>query len=159
MLQGIFSESMSALVDLKLISIRHLGILTSVVLILYVALLKTLYIARLSAPRKDQNLPELQLSASQITRSFFESRFDFINDGFKATSSSIYQLTLFGRKAIVLSGEEGRQVFTKEKGLNVYDSFSILLGSVCYIVPKIFTMSNFLEEQCPVQPSSGYCYY
>ena len=134
MLQSVFSESISAVGNERLISIRDLGILASVALVLCVVLLNLLYAPHPSAPGTYQSPPELQLSSKQIARSFFEKHFDFINDGFKATSSSIYQLTLFGRKAIVLSGTEAREAFTKEKGLNIYDSFSILLGSVrCYI--------------------------
>ncbi|KAJ5344767.1 Cytochrome P450 [Penicillium brevicompactum] len=129
MLQSVFSESISAVGNERLILIRDLGIFASVALTLYVVWFNFLYVPRPSTPGTDQSPPELQLSASKTAQSFFEKQFDFINDGFKATSSSIYQLTLFGRKAIVLSGTEARQVFTKENGLNIYDSFSILLGS------------------------------
>lgn len=163
MLQSVFSVPISAVGNERLILIRDLGIFASVALTLYVVWFNFLYVPRPSTPGTDQSPPELQLSASQTAQSFFEKQFDFINDGFKATSSSIYQLTLFGRKAIVLSGTEARQVFTKEKGLNIYDSFSILLGSVRCYIPYIYTIlelaTNLPEEQCSVQPPPGQCYH
>jgi sterol 14-demethylase len=70
------------------------------------------------------------LPSWKVTKLFFEKRFDFIKDGFKATSSSIYQTSLFRHNAIVLSEDEGRQLFFKEKGLCLYDTFSIMMGSV-----------------------------
>jgi hypothetical protein len=114
----------------ELIFFNMLASLVTIVLVLSSLLIKLLYVPLEPTDKRSHSPPKLQLSASEITRSFFEKRFELIRDGFRATSSSIYQLTLFGRQAIVLSGEESRQLFFKEKGLNIYDSFSILLGSV-----------------------------
>jgi len=116
------------------VSLRDLGSLVSIVLVLSALLFKLLYVPLQSTKKKNHSPPELQLSASKITHSFFEKRFELIRDGFKATSSSIYQLPLFRRKAIVLSGEEGRQLFFKEKGLSIYDSFALLIGSVSSLI-------------------------
>ncbi|KAJ5871058.1 hypothetical protein N7455_005999 [Penicillium solitum] len=108
---------------------RDLGSLTSVILLISAVLYRVLYVRMASSPRKDHSPPRLQLPSWKVNRFFFEKRFDFIKDGFRATSSSIYQTRLFQHVAIVLSGDEGRQVFFKEKGLCLYDTFSIMMGS------------------------------
>jgi sterol 14-demethylase len=100
-----------------------------VILLLSALLYKVLYVPVASPPQKDSP-PRLQLPSWKVTQLFFEKRFDFIKDGFKATSSSIYQTSLFRHNAIVLSGDEGRQLFFKEKDLCLYDTFSIMMGSV-----------------------------
>ena len=133
MLQHYLSTSILALSFETLVSLRFPGILVLVALSLYAFWLKILYVAPPSSGNNDQDIPELQLPSLQSNQSFFERRFNFINDGFKATSSSIYQLTLLGSKTIVLSGAEARQVFMRERGLNIYDSFFMLLGNVCYL--------------------------
>ncbi|CAG8038153.1 unnamed protein product [Penicillium salamii] len=141
--------------------LRGLGVLVSIALLLYVLWFKVLCVVPPVSQGSDQSPPEIRLSALQITRSFFEKRFDLINDGFKATSSSIYHLTLFGRKATVLSGTEGRQLFMKEKGLNIYDSFFTLLGiksvehnphQVNAIMKRIICMQRpgFLQSMIPL---------
>jgi sterol 14-demethylase len=107
-----------------------LASIVAVALVLSILLFKLLYVPLQSLSKGSHSPPQLQLPVSEITRSFFGKRFELIRDGFKATSSSIYQLPLFGRQAIVLSGEESRQLFFKEKGLSIYDSFALLLGSV-----------------------------
>ncbi|OQD95630.1 hypothetical protein PENSOL_c019G05787 [Penicillium solitum] len=110
-------------------TLRDLGSLTSVILLISAVLYRVLYVRMASSPRKDHSPPRLQLPSWKVNRFFFEKRFDFIKDGFRATSSSIYQTRLFQHVAIVLSGDEGRQVFFKEKGLCLYDTFSIMMGS------------------------------
>ncbi|KAJ6123523.1 hypothetical protein N7471_010840 [Penicillium samsonianum] len=110
-------------------TLRDLGGLTSVILLLSALLYKVLYVPVASSPKKGNSVPRLQLPAWKVTQLFFEKRFDFIKDGFKATSSSIYQTSLFRHNATVLSGDEGRQIFFKEKGLCLYDTFSIMMGS------------------------------
>ncbi|CAG8894927.1 unnamed protein product [Penicillium egyptiacum] len=109
-------------------TLRDVGSLTSVILLLSALLYKVLYVP-VASPRRDHAPPRLQLPSWKVTQLFFDKRFDFIKDGFKATSSSIYQTSLFRHNAIVLSGDEGRQVFFKEKGLCLYDTFSIMMGS------------------------------
>ncbi|CAG8209226.1 unnamed protein product [Penicillium nalgiovense] len=109
-------------------TLRDVGSLTSVILLLLALLYKVLYVPVASPPREDAP-PRLPLPSWKVTQLFFEKRFDFIKDGFKATSSSIYQTTLFQHNAIVLSGDEGRQLFFKEKALCLYDTFSIMMGS------------------------------
>ncbi|OQE36224.1 hypothetical protein PENCOP_c012G01717 [Penicillium coprophilum] len=109
--------------------LRDLGGLTSAILLLSALLFKVLYVPVPSSSRKGRSPPSLQLSSWKVSQFFFEKRFDFIKDGFRATSSAIYQTKLFQHNAIVLSGDEGRQVFFKEKGLCLYDTFSIMMGS------------------------------
>ncbi|KAJ5501899.1 Cytochrome P450 [Penicillium fimorum] len=110
-------------------TLRELGGLASVILLLSALLFKVLYVPVISPPRKDHSPPSLQLPSWKVSQFFFEKRFDFIKDGFRATSSAIYQTRLFRYNAIVLSGNEGRQIFFKEKGLCLYDTFSIMMGS------------------------------
>ncbi|KAJ5790241.1 uncharacterized protein N7518_007252 [Penicillium psychrosexuale] len=109
-------------------TLRDLGSLTSI-LLLSVLLYKLLHVPVASPPRSNRSLPRLQLPGWKVAQLFFEKRFDFIKDGFKATSSSIYQTSLFRHTAIVLSGDDGRKVFFKEKGLGLHDTFSIMMGS------------------------------
>ncbi|CAG8369060.1 unnamed protein product [Penicillium salamii] len=161
MLPRLSSVSMPASYPDTSVLLRGLGVLVSIALLLYVLWFKVLCVVPPVSQGSDQSPPEIRLSALQITRSFFEKRFDLINDGFKATSSSIYHLTLFGRKATVLSGTEGRQLFMKEKGLNIYDSFFTLLGiksvehnphQVNAIMKRIICMQRpgFLQSMIPL---------
>lgn len=134
--EHLFTMLQSTLTGLVLAScndsatLRDLGSLTSVILLISALLYRALYMPVASSPRKVHSPPSLQLPSWKVTQFFFEKRFDFIKDGFRATSSSIYQTRLFQHAAIILSGEEGRQVFFKEKGLCLYDTFSIMMGSV-----------------------------
>ncbi|KAJ5787013.1 Cytochrome P450 [Penicillium paradoxum] len=73
--------------------------------------------------------PHLQLPSWKITQSFFAKRFNFIQDGFKATSSSIYQTNLFRHDAIVVSGDESRHIFFRDKALHMFDTFAISGGT------------------------------
>lgn len=123
------------------VTIRDLGSLTSVILLISALVYRVLYVRVASSPRKEHSPPRLQLPSWKVARFFFEKRFDFIKDGFRATSSSIYQTRLFQHAAIVLSGDEGRQVFFKEKGLCLYDTFSIMMGSVRSLLID-FVLSN-----------------
>lgn len=127
MLQSTLTLALASCNDFP--TLRDVGSLTSVILLLLALLYKVLYVPVASPPRKDSP-PCLRLPSWKVTQLFFEKRFDFIKDGFKATSSSIYQTSLFRHNAIVLSGDEGRQLFFKEKGLCLYDTFSIMMGSV-----------------------------
>lgn len=111
------------------------------ILLISALLYRVLYVPVASSARKDNSPPRLQLPSWKVTQLFFEKRFDFIKDGFRATSSSIYQTRLFQHAAIVLSGDEGRQVFFKEKGLCLYDTFSIMMGSVRSLFVD-FALSN-----------------
>lgn len=112
------------------VTLRELGSLASVILVLFALLYRLLHVPVTASPKHGHSPPTLQLPSWKITQSFFEKRFDFIQHGFKATSSFIYQTTLFRHDAIVLSGDKGRQIFFKEKGLDLYDTFSIMMGSV-----------------------------
>ncbi|CAG8283799.1 unnamed protein product [Penicillium salamii] len=161
MLPRLSSVSMPASYPDTSVLLRGLGLLVSIALLLYVLWFKVLCVVLPVSQGSDQSPPEIRRSALQITRSFFEKRFDLVNDEFKATSSSIYRLTLFGRKATVLSGTEGRQLFMKEKGLNIYDSFFALLGiksvehdphQVNAIVKRIICMQRpeFLQSMIPL---------
>lgn len=127
MLQSVLIQAVST--SNGIVSLRDLSGLACVALGLTL-LFQVLYKSTPTSEGKKLHPPELELPTITITRSFFEKRFEFIRDGFKATSSAIYQIPLLGRKAIVLSGEEGRELFMREKGLNIYDSFSMLLGGV-----------------------------
>ncbi|KAJ5446813.1 Cytochrome P450 [Penicillium cf. griseofulvum] len=109
-------------------TLRDWGSLTSVILLLSALLYKVLYVP-VESSRKDHSPPLLQLPTWKVSQLFFEKRFDFIKDGFKSTSSAIYQTKLFRHNAIVLSGDEGRRVFFKEKGLSLHDAFAIMIGS------------------------------
>lgn len=143
MLQSILLQAVST-TNGTIVSLRDLSGLACVALGLTL-LFQVLYKSTSTSTSEGKKLhpPELELPAITITRSFFEKRFEFIRDGFKATSSAIYQIPLLGRKAIVLSGEEGRELFTREKGLNIYDSFSMLLGGVSDL-PMSYYLGTYL---------------
>lgn len=79
---------------------------------------------------KENNPPQLHRPAGEIVTSFFENQIDFIKNGFKDTSSSVFQFKLNRHNVIVLSGEEGRRTFFKEKGLDLYEGFQVIVGTV-----------------------------
>lgn len=83
---------------------------------------------------KDNNPPQLRRPAGEIITSFFENQFDFIRNGFKETSSSVFQFKLNRHNVIALSGEEGRRTFFKEKGLDLYEGFQVIVGTVWYFL-------------------------
>ncbi|KAJ5541891.1 Cytochrome P450 [Penicillium sp. DV-2018c] len=127
---------------------RDLGGLASMVLVLF-ALFYKLYLRVAPPSRKGHFPPTLQLPSWKVTQSYFEKRFDFIQDGFKATSSSIWQTTLFQKDAIVLSGDIGRQAFFKTKDLALYDTFSIMMGKGDWYDPH--TVSGIVKRMVSTQ--------
>jgi hypothetical protein len=130
-------------------TLRDWGGFASVILLLSAFLYKVLYVPASSLGR-DHSPPLLKLPSWKVSQFFFEKRFDFIKDGFKATSSAIYQTKLFRHNAIVLSGDEGRQTFFKEKGLCLYDTFSIMMGSVSLLAidfDQVITHFSHLERR------------
>jgi hypothetical protein len=133
MLQNTLTHLILAFRHDSLVTFRYLGSLASVVLVLF-ALVYKLYLPVASPSKKSHSPPVLQLPGWKITQSYFEKRFDFIQDGFKATSSSIWQTTLFQNNAIVLSGDKGRQIFFKTKELALYDTFAIMMGRVRFLL-------------------------
>lgn len=80
--------------------------------------------------KKNNPPPQLRRPAGEIVTSFFENQFDFIRNGFKDTSSSVFQFKLNRHNVIALSGEEGRRTFFKEKGLDLYEGFQVIVGTV-----------------------------
>ncbi|KAJ5144230.1 Cytochrome P450 [Penicillium bovifimosum] len=130
------------------VAFRELGGLASVVLVLF-ALICTLYLPVTPPSRKGQSPPILQLPGWKVTQSFFEKRFDFIQTGFRATSSSIWQTTLFKNNAIVLSTDVGREVFFKTKDLALYDTFSIVIGRGASFDPH--TVSGIVKRMASMQ--------
>ncbi|KAJ5963230.1 uncharacterized protein N7479_003106 [Penicillium vulpinum] len=133
MLQSTLTRLILASCNDSSVTLRDWGGLTSLILLLSALVYKIVRMSMVSSmassPGRDKSPPHLQLPAWKVTQLFFEKRFDFIKDGFRATSSFIYQTKLFRHDAIVLSGDEGRQTFFKEKGLCLYDTFSIMMGS------------------------------
>jgi hypothetical protein len=95
------------------------------------------YLCQKSPYPKDQDHdapPQLVLPIKKIAQSFFETPFDFLTGGFKATSSSIFRFRLFKHEVTAISGTAARDVFFQEKGLNLYEGFQALIGNVCYTV-------------------------
>lgn len=116
---------------------------------------RVLYTEGISAQKLDNSPPKLLLPVGEIASSFFGNTFDFFNNGFKATSSSIFQFRLFRHDVIALSGDEGRHAFFQEKGLDLYHGFQIIIGTVrrlCSLaIPSIdsyifTTLSRFLPD-------------
>ncbi|KAJ5578493.1 cytochrome P450 [Penicillium hispanicum] len=74
--------------------------------------------------------PQLLMPMGEILRHFSECQFDFIREGFRATSSSIFQFKLNRHDVITLSGDEGRNRFYAEKGLDLYEGYQIFISTV-----------------------------
>lgn len=92
---------------------------------------------------KENSPPQLRRPAGEIVTSFFENQFDFIRNGFKDTSSSVFQFKLNWHNVIALSGDEGRRTFFKEKGLDLYEGFQVIVGTVWYFLSS-FPLSHWL---------------
>lgn len=76
--------------------------------------------------------PQLLLPVGKIAQSFFETPFKFLANGFRTTSSSTFRFRLFQNEVTAVSGDEARRTFFREKGLNLYEGFQVLVGTVCY---------------------------
>ncbi|KAL2127917.1 hypothetical protein VTI74DRAFT_9993 [Chaetomium olivicolor] len=74
--------------------------------------------------------PELPQPVGKIVRSFFQTQFDFFRDGFSTTSSSIFRFKLLRNEVTAIAGEEYRRTFFAEKGLNLYQGFQVLIGTI-----------------------------
>lgn len=101
----------------------------------------------------DSSPPQLLLPVGNILQSYFENQFDFLRDGFKATSSSVFQFRPNRHNIIVLFGDEGRHIFFREKGLNLYEGFQVLIGTVCSsAVPTnhLLILLRFLLDLIPI---------
>lgn len=81
-----------------------------------------------SGSKADNSPPQLLLPVGTIIQSFFDSQFQFLRDGFKATSSSVFQFRLNRHTVIALSGDEARSAFFRERGLSLYEGFQVLIG-------------------------------
>lgn len=82
------------------------------------------------ASKTDDSPPQLLLPVGKIAQSFFETPFEFLADGFKSTSSSIFRFKLFQHAVTAVSGDEARRTFFREKGLNLYEGFQVIVGTV-----------------------------
>lgn len=74
--------------------------------------------------------PELDQSVGEIAKGYFETQFDFLRNGFHNTASSVFQFKLNRRSVIAVSGEEARNTFLREKSLNLYEGFQVIVGTV-----------------------------
>lgn len=83
-----------------------------------------------SSKRSDGSPPQLLLPVGKTAQSFFEGPFEFLADGFRRTSSSIFQFKLFQHGVTAVSGDEARRTFFREKGLNLYEGFQVIVGTV-----------------------------
>ncbi|RAL03242.1 cytochrome P450 [Aspergillus ibericus CBS 121593] len=83
-----------------------------------------------SLPRDQLSPPELLGPAGKITHTFFDNQFDFLADGFRTTASAVFRFRLFHNEVMAVSGEEARQTFFREKALNLYQGFQVLIGTI-----------------------------
>ncbi|PYH92825.1 14-alpha sterol demethylase [Aspergillus ellipticus CBS 707.79] len=90
------------------------------------------YATRFPPTKNHNSPPQLTLSSGKIAQYLFETPFDFLAGGFIATSSSIFRFRLFQHEVTVVSGDEARRVFFREKSLNLYEGFRDLFT----IIPK-----------------------
>ncbi|OKL63003.1 hypothetical protein UA08_01231 [Talaromyces atroroseus] len=85
------------------------------------------------------------------TQSFFETPFDFLVDGFKATSSSIFWFRLFKHEVTAISGSAARNVFFQERTLNLYEGFQVLIGTIPtdldpHVLSGIYKRLNIIQK-------------
>ncbi|PYI09243.1 cytochrome P450 [Aspergillus sclerotiicarbonarius CBS 121057] len=83
-----------------------------------------------SLPKNHVSPPELLWPVRKITQSFFDTQFDFLAEGFRTTASSIFRFRLFQKELLVVSGEEARRTFFRERALNLYEGFQVLIGTI-----------------------------
>lgn len=121
-----------------MLSIEALAGLIAAALVVYLFSSRVLDVDTTSARKAENAPPQLLLPVGNIIQSYFDSQFDFLRDGFKATSSSVFQFKLNRHNVIALSGDEGRCAFFREKGLNLYEGFQVLIGNVrCPCCPAV----------------------
>jgi hypothetical protein len=113
-----------------LLIVEALAGLVVVALAIYGVLSRMLDMERNSSSEVELSPPQLLSPVGTIVQSYFENQFDFFRDGFKATSSSVFQFKLNRHNVIALSGEEGRRIFFREKDLNLYEGFQVLIETV-----------------------------
>ena len=82
----------------------------------------------------ERQAPNFKLSKAQTVKSFYRTRVDFLRDGFKQTGSWAFQFNLLKNRVVAVSGEEGRQIFLRESGLDLYEGFQIVLESVSHLI-------------------------
>lgn len=120
-LQGIAQSvlSLPAITNLSLVAVALLALVY-------------LFLCPQEAPasKSDDSPPQLLLPVGKIAQSFFETPFEFLADGFRSTSSSIFQFKLFQHAVTAVSGDEARSTFFREKGLNLYEGFQVIVGTV-----------------------------
>jgi sterol 14-demethylase len=130
MLQSIFTQLGASSCSSSLgAAFCDFGTLTFVVIVVLSVLYKVLYEQTLLLNKGER--PYVQsLSSDWFDSDSFNKFFCLMRDGFGAVSSLIAQLGRSHPKPIVLSGQEGRQIFFREKNLHLYETFQGLLGSV-----------------------------
>jgi sterol 14-demethylase len=110
-------------------TLRDLGTLASMIIVVLSVLYKVLYEPTLLM-RKGGSPYVQSLSSVWLISYPFNKCFSLIRDSSGAVLSFISQLSPSQPKPIVLSGQEGRRIFFKEKNLHLYETFQGLLGSV-----------------------------
>lgn len=113
-----------------MLSIETVAGLIAAALAVYFFSSRVLDVDTASARKANNSPPQLLLPVGTIIQSYFDNQFDFLKDGFKATSSTVFQFKLNRHNVIALSGDEGRCAFFREKGLNLYEGFQVLIGNV-----------------------------
>lgn len=109
-------------------------IITSLAVVAVLLLIITyLLLGPRSAPLKGSasTAPQLLLPVGKVARSYFGRQFDFLADGFRSTSSSIFRFTLNQKEVIAVSGKEERVKYFQTKSLDLYQGFQVLIGTVC----------------------------
>lgn len=107
----------------------------SVILILSQWVFKPLNQKKLATRSPDGSPPELRWPVAQIAYSFFTTQFDFLTEAFKTTRSEVFRFQLLKNEVIALSGDEARRMFFREKSLNLYQGFQVLIGTVRDRIP------------------------
>ncbi|PWY76114.1 cytochrome P450 [Aspergillus sclerotioniger CBS 115572] len=74
--------------------------------------------------------PQLLWPVHKIAQSFFDTQFDFLAEGFRTTASRVFRFRLFQNEVIAVSGEDARRTFFREKALNLYEGFQVLIGTI-----------------------------
>jgi hypothetical protein len=110
-------------------SLRDLGTFASMIIVVLSVLYKILYEPTLLMRKGDS--PYVQsLSSVWLISDPLNKFFGLMRDYSGALLSFMSQLRPSQPKPIVLSGQEGRRIFFKEKNLHLYETFQGLFGSV-----------------------------
>ncbi|KAL0959941.1 hypothetical protein HGRIS_011605 [Hohenbuehelia grisea] len=107
----------------------HAGFPTqfTIAIIAFLLIVYTISFFKDEEPDAPAKLPGSSLAA---IHPFFRRRFDFLNWGFHATGTNMFQFQLLRNQVIVTSGEKAREAFFSARGLDLTEGFKILSGAL-----------------------------